>query len=57
LTAFTTDELENLHKVHQRLVCLDAPMLRTACEQATERTIPDIVFVLQQLSHEKERMR
>jgi putative transposase len=54
LTAFTTDELENLHKVHQRLVSLDAPMLRQACEQAAGRTIPDIVFVLQQLSHEKE---
>jgi putative transposase len=57
LTAFTTEELESLHKVHQRLTSLDAPMLRQACEQPTGRTIPDIVFVLQQLSHEKERMR
>jgi transposase InsO family protein len=55
LTAFTTEELESLHKVHQRLTSLDAPMLREACERATGRSIPDIVFVLQQLSHEKER--
>ena len=55
LAAFTTDELETLQKVYQRLTCLDAPMLREACERAAERSIPDIVFVLQQLAHEKER--
>lgn len=55
LTAFTTEELESLQKVYQRLICLDAPMLREACERATGRTIPDIVFVLQQLAHEKQR--
>ena len=55
LTAFSTDELESLHKVYQRLTILDAPMLREACERATLRTIPDIVFLLQQLAHEKER--
>jgi hypothetical protein len=55
LTAFTTDELESLQKVYQRLTCLDAPMLREACERASGRTIPDIVFLLQQLAHEKER--
>jgi len=55
LTAFTTDELESLQKVYQRLTSLDAPMLREACERATLRTIPDIVFLLQQLAHEKER--
>ena len=30
-------------------------MLREACERANRKTIPDIVFVLQQLAHEKER--
>ena len=55
LTAFTTDELESLQKVYQRLTSLDAPMLREACQRATQRTIPDIVFLLQQLVHEKER--
>ena len=55
LTAFTTDELETLQRVYQRLTSLDAPMLREACQRATNKTIPDIVFVLQQLAHEKER--
>ena len=55
LTAFSTEELESLQKVYQRLTSLDAPMLREACERATGRTIPDIVFLLQQLAHEKER--
>ena len=55
LTAFTTDELESLQKVYQRLTSLDAPMLREACQRATGRSIPDIVFLLQQLAHEKER--
>jgi transposase InsO family protein len=55
LTAFTTDELESLQKVYQRLTCLDAPMLREACQRATGPSIPDIVFLLQQLAHEKER--
>lgn len=55
LTAFTTDELETLQRVYQRLTSLDAPMLREACQRANRKTIPDIVFVLQQLAHEKER--
>jgi transposase InsO family protein len=55
LTAFTTDELETLQRVYQRLTSLDAPMLREACQRANRKTIPDIVFVLQQLAHQKER--
>ena len=55
LTAFTAEELESLQKVYQRLTSLDAPMLREACKRATGRTIPDIVFLLQQLAHEKQR--
>lgn len=53
LTAFTTDELETLNQVHQRLSSLDASLLGQACQQAQQRTIPEIVFVLQQL--EKQR--
>jgi putative transposase len=55
LAAFTTDELESLQKVYQRLTSLDSPMLREACGRATGRSIPDIVFLLQQLAHQKER--
>jgi hypothetical protein len=55
LTAFTTEELESLHKVYQRLTTLDAPMLREAVNRAEHRAIPDIVFVLQQLDHERQR--
>jgi putative transposase len=55
LTAFTTDELETLQRVYQRLTSLDAPMLREACQRANRKTIPDIVFVLQQLAHQQER--
>jgi putative transposase len=55
LAAFTTDELESLQKVYQRLTSLDAPMLREACERASARTIPNIVFLLQQLDHERQR--
>ncbi len=55
LTAFTTEELESLQKVYQRLTTLDAPMLREACTCAAHRTIPDIVFVLQQLDHQRQR--
>ena len=40
---------------NQYSVTWGAPMLREACERATLRTIPDIVFLLQQLAHEKER--
>lgn len=55
LAAFSTEELEGLQKVYQRLTALDAPMLREASRRATGRSIPDIVFLLQQLAHEKER--
>jgi putative transposase len=55
LTAFTTEELEGLHKVYQRLTTLDAPLFREACERVTQPTIPEIVYVLQQLDHERKR--
>ncbi len=55
LTAFTTEELESLQKVYQCLTSLDAPMLREACQRANSKAIPDIVFVLQQLAHSRQR--
>ena len=55
LAAFTTDELESLQRVYQRLTSLDTAMLREACERASGRTIPDVVFLLQQLAHERQR--
>lgn len=54
-SAFRVDELETLQKVYQRLEFLDEPMLRKACERAEERTIPEIVFLLQQLHHERRK--
>ena len=53
LTAFTTDELETLNQVHQRLSSLDASLLGQACQKAQQRTIPEIVFVLQQLDQQR----
>lgn len=55
LAAFSTDELETLCKVHLRLPTLDADQLRQACADAQERTIPAIVFLLQQAAERNER--
>jgi hypothetical protein len=55
ITAFTADELEHLQKTYQRLPSLDVRLLDEACRRATQRTIPEIVFLLQQLAHEKPR--
>jgi len=55
VSAFRTDELETLQKAYQRLKFLDEPMLREACERAEQRTIPEIVFFLQQLHHERRK--
>jgi hypothetical protein len=55
LSAFSTDELEELQKVYQRLELLDTAMLLEAFQQAGDRTIPEIVFLLQQLHHERKK--
>lgn len=57
LAAFSTDEMQSLHKVYHALNCLDAAMLRTACERAEQRTIPQIVFLLQQLAQDPQRSK
>jgi len=53
LSAFRTDELETLQKVYTRLTRLDADLLERACSRARQRTIPEIVFLLQQLHDER----
>ncbi|HUY35962.1 MAG TPA: hypothetical protein VMV69_24700 [Pirellulales bacterium] len=54
-SSFRTDELETPQKVHDRLARLDASLLDQACTRARERTIPEIVFLLQQLHEERSR--
>jgi transposase InsO family protein len=53
LSAFRTDELETLQKVYTRLTRLDADLLERACSRARQRTLPEIVFLLQQLHDER----
>ncbi len=54
LSAFRADELESLQKVHQRLTFLDPALLEQACAQAQQRSIVEILFLLQRL-HEERR--
>jgi len=49
LLAFTSDELEALGKLYQRVDCTEA-LLRQAVEQSREKTLPAIAFQLQRLS-------
>jgi hypothetical protein len=53
LSAFRTDELESLQKVYQRLTFLDPALLEKACAQAQQRSIVEIVFLLQRLHDER----
>lgn len=53
LSAFQADELESLQKVYQRLTFLDPALLATACAQARQRSIVEIVFLLQRLHDER----
>jgi transposase InsO family protein len=52
LSAFSSEELESLQKAHLRLPLLDASLLEQALQQAQQRTLPEIVFLLQQLHHQ-----
>jgi transposase InsO family protein len=54
LSAFRADELEMLQKVYQRLTFLDPGLLETACARAQQRSIAEIVFLLQRL-HDQRR--
>jgi putative transposase len=53
LSAFRSDELDTLQKVYARLPRLDADLLERAWGRARQRTIPEIVFLLQQLHDER----
>lgn len=53
ISAFRTDELEMLQKVYQRLKFLNPALLESACAQAKQRSIVDIVFRLQSLHDER----
>jgi putative transposase len=55
LSTFRADELEILQKVYHRLTFLNQAMLEHACARAQQRTIPEIVFHLQQLHDERSR--
>ena len=54
LSAFRADELESLQKVYQRLTFLDPALLEKACAQAQQRSIVEIVFLLQGLHDERK---
>lgn len=54
LSAFRADDLTILQQVHARLPGLDSRLLRQACEEVPQRSIPEIVFRLQQL-HDQRR--
>ena len=53
LSSFRADELESLHNVYQRLTFLDPALLERACAQAQQRSIVEIVFLLQRLHDER----
>lgn len=53
VSAFRTDELESLQKVYQRLKFLNPALLEAACAQAQQRSIAEIVFLLQRLHDER----
>lgn len=53
ISAFCSDELEMLQKIYTRLTQLNPDMLQQAWTRASQRTIPEIVFLLQQLHDER----
>jgi hypothetical protein len=53
LSAFRADDLTILQQVHARLPGLNSRLLRQACEEVPQRSIPAIVFRLQQLHNQR----
>jgi hypothetical protein len=53
LSALRSEQLETLQKVYHRLTFLNQAMLEQACARAHQRTVPEIVFHLQQLHDER----
>jgi hypothetical protein len=54
ISAFRSDELETLQKVYTRLPRLDSNLLEETCRSTSQRTIPEILFLLQKL-HDQRR--
>ena len=54
LSAFVTDELEALQKLYRRLTFLDPALLERACVQAQQRSIAEIMFLLERLHDERK---
>jgi hypothetical protein len=53
VSALRSDELETLQKVYPRLPRLDPELLEQAWRRAKQRTIPEILFLLQKLHDER----
>lgn len=53
ISALRSDELEMLHKVHAQLPRLDPDLLEQAWRRAEQRTLPEILFLLQKLHDER----
>jgi hypothetical protein len=53
ISALRSDELETLQKVHARLPRLDSDLLEQAWRRAEQRTLPEILFLLQKLHDER----
>ncbi len=53
ISALRSDELETLQKVHARLPRLDADLVEQAWRRAEQRTLPEILFLLQKLHDER----
>jgi len=54
LSAFRSDELETLQKIYARLPRLDPELFERAWTRASQRTIPEILFLLQKLHDERK---
>jgi hypothetical protein len=51
ISAFRLDELETLRTIHGQLPRLTPDLLDQACRDVPQRTIPEILFLLQKLHH------
>ena len=54
LSGFTTQELETLHKLHEKFPQLSAPLVTRACEQARGQTLPHLLRELEALAQRKD---
>ena len=53
VSALSTQEMELLQGVHQRHPRITQPLLEEACQLADPKTLPVIVYHLQNLLHER----